>query len=261
MRWPVLMSLFLVALLGSGSTAYGQKSLATGLRPLILAHEGDVAVAVKHLKTGESFQHQAEVPMPTASLIKLPIMVETYRQAAVGKVDLNEKLTLRDEDKAPGSGILTTHFSAGAQISLRDAIRLMIAYSDNTATNLVLTKIGLPATNETMEKLGFPNTKVHALVFKASSSILPERSKEFGLGSTTADEMVRLLALLQEHKLESSQDCVSMLEHLRACEDRRIPKLLPAGTKVAHKTGSVAAVRTAAGIIDSPSGPDRKSVV
>jgi D-alanyl-D-alanine carboxypeptidase (penicillin-binding protein 5/6) len=235
-------------------SSFGQ-SLGERLSPLISDHEGKVAVAVKHLKTGEAFGHEADTPMPTASLIKLPIMVEAYRQANEGRINLDEPLTLKAEDKVPGSGILTTHFSAGTSISLRDAVRLMIAYSDNTATNLVLAKIGLPATAETMEKTGLPHTKVHSFVFRQGTSIFPERSKEFGLGSTTAGEMIRLLEELHAKKLVTPEACEAMLAHLRKCEDKRIPKLLPAGTKVAHKTGSVAAVRTAAGIIEAPSGP------
>lgn len=234
--------------------AFGQ-SLAERLNPLINGHEGKVAVAVKHLKTGEAFAHEADAPMPTASLIKLPIMVEAYRQANEGRINLDDPLSLKAEDKVQGSGILTTHFSPGTTISLRDAVRLMIAYSDNTATNLVLGKIGLPATAETMEKMGLPNTKVHSFVFRQGTSVFPERSKEFGLGSTTAGEMIRLLEDLHAKKLATPEACDEMLGHLRTCEDKRIPKLLPAGTKVAHKTGSVAAVRTAAGIIEAPSGP------
>jgi D-alanyl-D-alanine carboxypeptidase (penicillin-binding protein 5/6) len=245
--------LAIAALIGPQSTH--AQSLAERVTPLITAHEGKVAVAIKHLTSGESFVHEADTPMPTASLIKLPVMIEAYRQAAEGKLDLAQQVTLKDEDKVPGSGILTTHFSGGTAISLRDAVRLMIAYSDNTATNLVLAKIGLPATAETMEKLGLPNTKVHAFVFRQGSSIFPERSKEFGLGSTTASDMIRLLEDLHAKKLVTPAACDEMLAHLRTCEDKRIPKLLPAGTKVAHKTGSVAAVRTAAGIIEAKSGP------
>ena len=165
---------------------------------------------------------------------------------------------LRDEDKVPGSGILTNHFSAGATFPLRDAVRLMIAFSDNTATNLVLDQIGLPATAKSMEELGCPNTKIHAKVFKRETSIFPERSKQFGLGSTTAGEMVRLLELLHQRKLVSPEASDKMREHLLACDDRKkFPRLLPEGTKLAHKTGSVDAIRTDAGIIETPGRPDR----
>src|SRR5262249_12564340 len=115
-------------------------SLEARLTPLAKAHKGKVAIAVKHLGSGESFYLNADEPMPTASLIKLPVMLELYQQAEEGKVKLTDRITLRQEEKVPGSGILTNHFSDGATFSLRDACRLMIALSDNTATNLVLDK-------------------------------------------------------------------------------------------------------------------------
>ena len=231
------------------------QSLSERLLPLIRAHEGNVAVAVKHLKSGESFTHNADEPMPTASLIKLPVMVEAYRQASEGKIDLNDRVTFKDDDKTPGSGILSTHFSGGTTISLRDAIRLMIAYSDNSATNLVVAKIGLPATTELMDKLGLPNTRLHTFVFRPNSSIAPRPQQKFGLGSTTANEMIRLVEMIQTKKIVTPDACDAMLDHLRHCEDKRLSKLLPTGVKVAHKTGSVAVVRTDAGIIDAKRGP------
>jgi beta-lactamase class A len=96
--------------------------------------------------------------MPTASLIKFPVMVEAYRQAAAGQLSLATPVVVRDEDKVPGSGILTTHFSAGATFSLRDAIRLMIAWSDNTATNLVVDRVGIASTSRFMKELGCPES-------------------------------------------------------------------------------------------------------
>jgi D-alanyl-D-alanine carboxypeptidase (penicillin-binding protein 5/6) len=241
---------------GLTAPAQAQSDLAGRLRPIIAGHEGEVAVAVKHLATGDTFAHRDDQPMPTASLIKLAVMIEAYRQAHEGQLDLARHVELRGEDKVPGSGILTPHFSPGTTLSVRDAIRLMIAYSDNTATNLVLDQIGLAATSETMERLGCPNTKIHAKVFRRETSIFPERSAQFGLGSTTAAEMVRLLELLYRRELVSRQACDDMLEHLVACEDRtQLAALLPEGTKFPHKTGAVSAVRTDAGIIFSPGGP------
>jgi serine-type D-Ala-D-Ala carboxypeptidase (penicillin-binding protein 5/6) len=231
-------------------------SLAEKIEPLIAAHQGTVAVAVRHLPTGEGFLHNEDRPMPTASLIKLPVMVEAYRQAEAGRLDLERMITLTEDDPVRGSGILTRHFSPGMQLSVRDAIRLMIAYSDNTATNLVLDQIGLEATAAAMEAMGLPNTKVHAKVFRRGTSVFPERSAEFGLGSTTAAEMATLLERLHRGELASEEGTQAMLEHLFACQSTdRIPRLLPRGTKVAHKTGSVSRVRTDAGIIESPSGP------
>lgn len=232
-------------------------TLEDRLRPLIKAHKGDVAIAVKHLGTGESFAHRADEPMPTASLIKLAVMVEAYRQAEAKRLDLKDPVTLKESDKVPGSGILTYHFSPGASFPLRDAVRLMIAFSDNTATNLVLDRIGVASTGETMESLGYPNTKIYAKVFKRKeSSIDLEKSGRFGLGSTTASEMVRLCEALHEGELVSRSACDAMLDHLRACDDKdKFPRFLPHGTKIAFKTGSVDDIRTAAGILDTTSGP------
>ena len=129
----------------------------------------------------------------------------------------------------------------------------MIAYSDNTATNLVLDVIGIPSTAATMEAMGYPNTKIHSKVYRRDTSAFPERSERFGLGSTTAAEMVRLCAALYREELVSAEASAAMLEHMKACEDQdKFPRLLPAGTKLAMKTGSVNASRTAAGILGMP---------
>ncbi|MBW3542534.1 MAG: serine hydrolase [Planctomycetes bacterium] len=226
------------------------------LEPLIERHRGKVAVAVRHLGSGESYTHRGDEPMPTASLIKVAVMIEAYRRSETGELDLNRTVTLRDEDKVQGSGILTPHFSAGTTLSVRDLVRLMIAWSDNTATNLVLDQVGLEAVNDGMQSLDCPNTRIHAKVFRGETSIDPERSKRFGLGSTTAGEMLSLLERLHGGEIVSKAASAAMLEHLAACQDRaKLPRDLPAGTKVAHKTGSVSAVRTDAGIVNSPSGP------
>lgn len=212
---------------------------------------------MRHLETGERFGHQEDEVFPTASLIKFPVLIELYRQADEGAVDLDTRLTLRGEDKVPGSGILTPHFSPGATLTLRDAARLMIAFSDNTATNLVLDKIGIAATGETMLKLGCSNTRIHHKVFlRETTTIDPQRSERYGLGSTTAAEMLSLLGKLHRRELVSREASEAMLAHLKTCEDKqKFPRLLPDGTEVAFKTGSLDAVRTAAGILYTPCGP------
>ncbi|HVJ84329.1 MAG TPA: serine hydrolase [Caulifigura sp.] len=226
------------------------------IRELAAAHQGQVAVAVKHVKSGETFFLNEKEPMPTASLIKLSVMIEAYRQSEAGKVDLEKLVTLKEEDKVPGSGILTQHFTAGMQLSVRDAIRLMMAYSDNTGTNLVLDAIGLPATAKAMEELGYPETKIHAKVYRRDTSIAPERSVKYGLGSTTAADMVSLLERLLKGELANEASTKAMVAHLRSNGDKEtFSKLLPRGTKYGYKGGAVDKVRTAAGFIDLESGP------
>ncbi|MCA9234961.1 MAG: membrane dipeptidase [Planctomycetales bacterium] len=235
--------------------ATARADLAADLTALAKAHDGDVAIALKYLPTGETFEYRADEPMPTASLIKLPLMAAVYRAIDAGRLDEQQLVTLAEEDKVPGSGILTEQFSAGLQLPLRDAIRLMIRYSDNTATNLVAGAVGLGETAQAMEELGMPETKLHSLVYRRDTSLFPERSQKYGLGSTTAADQVALLEMLATGKLASEKSCAAMLEHLYACEAHSgLPRFLPAGVKIAHKTGAVNKVRTDAGLIDLPGG-------
>jgi beta-lactamase class A len=234
----------------------GSRVLEERLKPLIEAHRGQVGLMVKHLDSGACYSHRAEVPMPTASLIKFPVMIEAYRQEAEGSLDLDQPVTLGQEDKVPGSGILTDHLSPGVTFPLRDAVRLMIAFSDNTATNLVLEAIGIKSTAEAMEKLGCPETKIHSKVYRRDTSVFPDRSERFGLGSTTAAEMIRLFELLHRDELVSPAASKAMRDHLLKCSDQdTFPRFLPEGTKIAFKTGAVEKSRTAAGILETPGGP------
>ncbi len=237
------------------SLTVSAETLESVIQPLVAAHRGTVGVAIKHLPSGESYAYQADMPLATASLIKLPVMITAYDAMLRGDLDLTKMVTLHDEDKVPGSGVLSEHFSAGMQMPLKDAMRLMIVYSDNTATNLVVDQIGLPATADLMEKLGCPNTKLHAKVYRGDTSIFPERSQKFGLGSTTAGEMVSLLQRLDHGDLVSAKSSKEMIDLLFANTDRTmLLRDLPPSVKVAHKSGAVSNVRTDAGLIDAPNG-------
>jgi beta-lactamase class A len=251
--WYLLAFILLVP----ASTAAQEKSLADRLTPLIKSHRAKVALAVLRLDGGESYYENADEAMPSASLIKFMIMLEVYQQAAEGKVKLSDMVTLHDKDKVSGSGILTYHFSDGATFPLRDAIRLMIAYSDNTATNLVLDRIGIASTNRRMAEWGFPESRVNAKSYLGSTtSVDPPRTKKYGLGSTTARETVQLLERLYRGKCGDTEATKQMLDHLKKCEDKeKLKRFLPAGVVVANKSGSVSDVKNDAGIMYFPGGP------
>ena len=243
-----------LVLVGCAHVAAAQE-LAEKLRPLLERHQGQVAVAVRHLDTGESFGYRQDEPMPTASLIKFPVMVEAYQQAADGKIDLQERVVLNESDKVPGSGVLSQHLSPGASFSLYDAVRLMIAYSDNTATNLVLDQIGIGALAERFAGWSMPQTMIHAKVFRHDTSLFPDRSRQFGLGSTTARETVLLYEQLHRRQLVSWTASDAMIDHLLACQDAtKLRRGLPANARLAHKSGAVARARCDAGLVESPGG-------
>lgn len=246
--------MLLWGVLGAGPS--GPSGLGARLAPLAKAHQGDVAIAVKNLSTGESYYLNADRVMPTASLIKVAVIVEAYQQADEGKLKLADPVTLHDADRVPGSGILTYHFSDGVRLPLRDAVRLMVAFSDNTATNLVLEKVGIAAVNKRMAEWGLPNTRINAKVFRGSTtSVDPERTRRYGLGSTTAREMVRLFEELQVGERVRPPVKQAILAHLKKNEDTfKFKRLLPPGVAVAHKDGSVNDARTDAGLLYTPGG-------
>ncbi|HBJ37830.1 MAG TPA: hypothetical protein DDZ51_24350 [Planctomycetaceae bacterium] len=231
------------------------RRLAELIQPLIDAHDGKIGLAIKHLGNGNGFVYRADDPMPTASLIKMAVMVTAYDQIHAGTLSRTLPIALKEQDKVPGSGILTAHFSEGTQLSLRDAIRLMMAYSDNTATNLVVDQISLPATATLMKSLNLPNTQLHSKVYRRDTSIDLERSKQFGLGSTTAAETIAMLEWIDRGQIINREICDEMLEHLYANQDSsKLARSLPAKVRVAHKSGDVNASRCDAGLVDGPQG-------
>ena len=257
-RFPIKTNLIvaLILIVGPVAQELSGETLKDLLEPLIRNHRGEVSVMVQHPASGEEYSWQADEPRPAASLIKLATMVATYQMADRDRLDLDQAVVLKEQDKVPGSGILTENFTAGLQISVRDLIRLMIRYSDNTATNLVVDHIGLPSTTEAMETIGLPNTKLHSKVYRGSQSIAPERSQTFGLGSTTARETVSLLKAVLEEEVARSESCKAMIEHLMCCEDdTMLARKLPPGFKFAHKSGAISHSRCDAGIMMLKGGP------
>jgi hypothetical protein len=123
-------------------------------------HSGTLGVAARNFSTGEEVLLRADDVLPTASVIKLPILVELLRQAEDGRLQLAERIDLRDVDKCGGSGILKV-FQAGLQPT-RDVATLMVVLSDNTATNLAIDAVGgVELVNRAMAELGLPTIKLH----------------------------------------------------------------------------------------------------
>jgi beta-lactamase class A len=251
------LAVALLLLIFAPNALVAQKTLAGRMGPLITAHKGRVAVAIKHLDTGESYYLDEDEEMPTASLIKFMIMLEVYLQAAEGRVKMTDTLTLRKADMVPGSGILTYHFSDGATFPLKDAVRLMIVFSDNTATNMVLDHIGIDSTNKRLASWGFNHTNINAKVFMGEkTSINKDRTKKFGLGNTTAKETILLLEKVHKGDVVSPAVCKEMLGHMKKCDDKlKLKHFLPEGIELAHKSGTVSDARTDAGILYLPAGP------
>ena len=246
------------------AVAATEQQLAKLILPLIDSHEGKVNVMLKHIPSGATYTHRADSISGTASLIKLPLLITLYDEVRNGRADLDMLITLKEEDKVPGSGILTSQFSPGLKLSLRDAAHLMTVHSDNTATNLVIDAIGLDLTNQKMKSLGLTETRLNSkLYMRRTSNDLP-RSKLYGIGSTTPAEMVNLIERLYQGELFDEASTEQVMSHLYECDDAtKFPRYLPPGTRIAHKTGYVDDIRTDAGVveIDAGSAESEKSVL
>ena len=103
---------------------------------------------------------RADVPMNTASVIKIPVMILSFRDADAGRMDLNERYTIRPEDIRRGSGLLQT-FAPGLQPTLRDIVTQMIITSDNTATDIMIAKVGRDRVNHMLDSLGYRETRLN----------------------------------------------------------------------------------------------------
>lgn len=259
------VSLFLGMLVALAVPICAQDHWKGQIEQWVKEHRGEVAIYVDWADSstigGPSplLEISGDRPMPTASLIKVAVLAELYRQIDQKLVDSDELLELRKEDSVPGSGILTEHFAPGTRLPLATVARLMIGWSDNTATNLLLDRLGIVEVNRTMDSLGFDQTHVHSKVFRRDTSVEPEASQRYGLGRTTARQMAQLLSQIHRKELFSADASEEMLAHLAACDDdTKILRELPKSFRAPHKTGAVTEVRTDAALL--PLG-DRTLVV
>ena len=225
----------------------------------IAASAGGVfGVAARSLHTGEEILINPDEPFNAASVIKVAIMVEVFRQAEEGLLDLETRVRLADTDKVGGSGILQV-LSSGIELPVIDLVRLMIVVSDNTASNLLIDIVGADRVNETMRDLGFPG-----IVLRRKFMTVPVAKPV--PNSITPRDMTGLLEKIARCQVVSAWACGEMVRIMKQQQyNDLIPALLPvprdedellAGemprVEVAHKTGSVSRVRHDAGIVYVP---------
>lgn len=218
-------------------------ALRRALDALADPHRGVVSYTVRDLDAGWTLSRRGDEPFPTASLIKVPILVTVFDLVQAGTLSLDDRLTVLPIDVVPGAGILQ-HLHAGITITVRDAAWLMTTISDNTATNLLLDRIMIRRVWDKMEALGLPRSKVHSKSFLRASSVAMDSSVKYGLGVTTANEMARLFALLADGRAVSPSADSAMLDMLAANEDGQLLQRLVSGVRAPHKTGATDAVRT-----------------
>jgi beta-lactamase class A len=210
-------------------------------------HRGVVGYSIRNLDTGERLERRGDETFPTASLIKVSILVTVFDLVEKGQLSLDDPLTVLKIDKVGGSGQLQ-FLHDNATITVRDAAWLMITLSDNTATNLLLDRIIIRRVWDKMEKLGLMHTKVHSKSFLRNSSVAMDSSVKYGLGVTTPNEMSTLFALMSQGKAVSPKADSAMLDILAHNENFEKLNRFVVGLDVPHKTGETDQVRTECGL-------------
>jgi beta-lactamase class A len=223
-------------------------------------------IYVKSLDTGEEIALDADTVFDTMSVIKIPIMVEAFRQIEAGKLSLADRVTIRESDMRFGTGILRS-LDPGAVVTLKDVLMLMNIVSDNTATDIAYEKVGGPArVTAAMRALGFKTIETRHTSFEwfraLSAAADPsyaeldplqlfrkggagdaasrwkfhtEARTPYGLSS--AREMGLLLEKIYRNEVASKASCELMIDMLgRQVYSTRLPRYL-GGYRVPHKTG------------------------
>lgn len=196
------------------------------------------------LDTGNYLDISGDRVFPAASTIKLPILIAFFQDVDAGKVSLDETLVMRRDLMTNGSGTMQ-YERAGTKYSIRETVNKMITISDNTATNMIIDRLGGRARlNQRFQSWGLKDTVIRNMLgdFK-------------GTNTTSPKDLVRLLTLVANQKLLSSPSREQALEILRNTKTRTLlPAGLAPGAEIAHKTGDIGFLIGDAGMIEMPNG-------
>jgi beta-lactamase class A len=219
--------------------------LGRELNQMVAQFDGVMAVAFKDLESNDLLAINADMVLPQASGIKLAVLVEVLRQDQAGKLRLGERVEIRKAQFAGGSGVLQDFGDGTSAVSLRDLAALMIVVSDNTATNLLIDRVGQLQVNTTMQSLGFERTRL------MRKMIQPEEERRGVENVSTAREMASLVEQLYRGKLLDETHTALAMELLKneKYEPTPMGRGLPSKVPLASKTGSLPGVRCETGVV------------
>jgi beta-lactamase class A len=241
---------------------------------------GHTALYAIQLNTQNVVGIDPNLPVQTASVIKLGILYHAMVEVRAGKARWDEPITLHPHQAVAGSGLLT-FLDTPVTLTLKDVLTMMVIVSDNTATNLAIDRFGIDPVNARLEALGLENTHLYKKVMLPATGPMPADQPKFGLGKTTPHEMAYLMeaiGLCHLHQQGTATTpgaahflptdaadravCSVALNMLKNQFYREtIPRYLEAvdtsetGTAIASKTGSLDAVRADVAIVMGKSGP------
>jgi len=244
-------------LLVPGQTAEIQQAIDLRLQieKAVQGFAGKAWIAARNLGTGKSFSLNSSERVRTASTIKLPILVALHAEVQAGRLRWEDCLTLAKKHRAQGAGVLM-ELEDGHSLTLREASRLMVVVSDNSATNLMLEKIGIDTVNTWMDRFNLPKTR--ALAWIGGGAVSKARDEPWnkradgsthGIGVTTPAEMADLLDRLNRGQIISPEDSGQILALLGRQQYKDGIGRNLRGARVANKPGALDRLRSDVGII------------
>jgi beta-lactamase class A len=188
----------------------GRHEIDSALQDLATRFSGEIGFAAKNLATGEQVLLAADRALPTASVIKLSILAEVFRLRHAGQLDLDERIEIGAADITLGSGVLKT-LAPGLRPTVHDLATLMVVVSDNTATNMLIDRVGgVDPINRATRELGLPTIVLHN---RLDFDVIGDDVRRLGEGS--ARDFARFIELLVRGEVVSAEDSRAMVDILR----------------------------------------------
>jgi len=262
---PLAIVIALTLVLGTRAQEKSPASLQAALHTNL---EGDInrvadhlhgvmGFAVKDLTSGESFYRNADLVFPTASSIKLTVLLELERLDQEGKLSLNEKHTVRHSELPPGDTDPILHMlgDGTATMTLRDVATFMVVLSDNGATNILIDRAGMENVNAEIARLGLSQTHLRRKMIDI------EAARQGRENVSTPRELATLLEKVHSGSVLDAAHTKDYLDLIGLPKDSLLNKALPATVRIEDKPGALDAVRCDAGIIEIPGHPFVMSVM
>jgi len=289
--WVLLFSSATLPAAGQDTpTLSGLQRLEKQIRDVFIGTDGEVGISILHVETGRELAINGDTLFPMASAFKVPILVEVLSQVREGKFGLDDEIRIGKSDQHLGSGFISELTAPGIVLSVRNLINMMMLISDNSATDLLLAKVGAERVNARLRGLGIEKMSVNRPCQKLIMDALgmdyakyghltldefaaahlegegpgtPEEHKK-AIVSFSADlqdqstpkAMTALLAKIFRKEILDQASCDLVLDIMLKCTtgEGRIKGGLPPGTPVAHKTGTIAGTVDDCGVIYLPDG-------
>lgn len=202
-----------------------------------------MGVAIEDLTTGDHyFLHEDEV-FAQASSIKITVLANLYLQAEQGKLKLTDPYTVQSSDLVPDSDIMNGLTPGVTRLTLRDLATMMVAVSDNSATNVLIDRVGMANVNAMLDSLALTHTRLRRKMMDL------EAAKQGRENISTPREMMTLLDAIYHGKVLNKESTAEFFKMLSTNKNSWIPRDLPADLKIANKPGALEAVRNDSGVV------------